>query len=304
MLQTKARIMAQNIIQIPVAFEFRTTPAKWEAVPVGITGWWRRDDGTVDSRHLKAAVRTSFGVRSFKFPLASLPEEQEELCTDAFLESESSDNRVYEICYSFRRMLLVCSGKTNVTDSYLTKHGSPADAWQLRGEFLRTTLDYAGAVAFLNGWGPWSYADYVELSDLVRLQKSVREALTGSAAKWLKSSESFPSLWRRIPEYPYFALRTNICRDAIRMTVTIDLLKKLKFKTCARRDCDLPFPIQSKHKRKYCTQYCAHLESVRRNRKPKSLQLKLVRGAADMLSTSAVKSTGTNSPSTVRRYGN
>jgi len=266
--------MMAQIIQIPVAFEFRKTPAKWEAVPAGITGWWRRDDGTVENHQLKAEVKTSFGVSSFKFPLGRLTEELEELCTDAFLEDENSDERVQVFCSSFHPVLLVCSGKTYMTDSDLTKRGSPANAWQLRGEFLRTRLDHAGAVAFLNVWGPWSYADYVELSDLVRLQQSVRETLTGSAAKWLKSSESFPSLWRRIPEYPYFALRTNICRDAIRMTVTIDLLKKLKFKKCARRDCAQPFEIQTKHKRKYCTQYCAHLESVRRNRKPKSLQLK------------------------------
>jgi len=265
--------MAQ-IIQIPVAFEFRTTRAKWEAAPVRITGWWRRDDGTADSQQLEAEVKTSFGVSSFKFPLGRLTEELEELCTDAFLEDENSDERVQVCCSSVRPIMLVCSGKTYMSDNDRTKDGSPADAWQLRDEFLRTTLDHPGAIALLNNWGPWTYAGHEELRDLVRLQKSVREALTGSAAKWLTSHESFPSLWRRIPEYPYFALRTNLCRDAIRMTVTIDLLKKLRFRTCARRDCALPFAIQSKHKRKYCSQYCGHLESVRRNRKPKSLQLR------------------------------
>ena len=42
---------------------------------------------------------------------------------------------------------------------------------------------------------------------------------------------------------------------------------KPKTKVCARPDCGKEFPVTSKHKRRYCTQYCGHLESIRRNRK-------------------------------------
>ena len=58
--------------------------------------------------------------------------------------------------------------------------------------------------------------------------------------------------------------------EALLATVFFDIASGTRFKTCARPDCRKPFPVESKHKKKYCEWNCAHIETVRRNRKPKS----------------------------------
>jgi hypothetical protein len=57
---------------------------------------------------------------------------------------------------------------------------------------------------------------------------------------------------------------------AILATVQFKLAQGARFRTCARKDCRLPFEITSQHKRRFCTQYCAHLTSLRRRRKAKA----------------------------------
>jgi hypothetical protein len=234
-----------------------------------IRGWWRREDGTYDPEYLTAQVRMDHGDSLLRYPLGGVPTQQWHACLDLFTGDNDSDDQVAEICSSFGPELLVGSGNRYFSETELSKHPS-ADAWQLRDELLGAKFDIAGSIAFLNSWGAWSYAEYVTLTDLSVFQKSVREALTNAETKWFKSSESSLHLWRHIAEYPYFSLRTNLGHEAVRTTVTVDLLNESQFKVCARRDCSKPFRIQSKHTRIFCSQYCGHLESVRRQRKPKS----------------------------------
>jgi len=53
---------------------------------------------------------------------------------------------------------------------------------------------------------------------------------------------------------------------AILATVQFKLVQGAKFKVCARKDCRLPFEVASRHKRRFCTQYCAHITSLRQRR--------------------------------------
>ena len=50
-------------------------------------------------------------------------------------------------------------------------------------------------------------------------------------------------------------------------TVQFKLAQGATFKACARKDCRLPFEVSSRHKRRFCTQYCAHITSLRKRRK-------------------------------------
>jgi hypothetical protein len=60
---------------------------------------------------------------------------------------------------------------------------------------------------------------------------------------------------------------TTVCFwNAVLLTLQIDLVKGTRFRTCARPDCGIPYPITNRHKRKYCSQYCGHIESLRRKR--------------------------------------
>ena len=54
---------------------------------------------------------------------------------------------------------------------------------------------------------------------------------------------------------------------SILATVQFKLAQGAKFRICARKDCRLPFEITSRHTRRFCTQYCAHITSLRQRRK-------------------------------------
>ena len=177
-----------------------------------------------------------------------------------------SDAEVEQTLSSFNPVLLVPSGKTFVDDEELTKNSQPGEAWQLREEFLKLNPTPEDAIALLNEWGRWNAEEFVELSEIVDLQRAIREAVTTSPGKWFESPYSLPSNWRRHPKFPYFALLTDKAEIALRMTVTCDLLGQSQFKTCDRPDCGQPFKVESKHDRKYCSRTCAHVEAVRRSR--------------------------------------
>jgi hypothetical protein len=272
-----------RIIQIPVSFEFGTTKVEWAETQARITGWWKREDGTADSENLIAEITIAGTTKFLELPLVELTSEQIDQCLGAWSESHS-DEDLRRVCWAFEPHLLVPSqgsndypftsseGVARLTAAGLLGNSRPADAWRMRDDFLRLGNDATSAIAFLNKWGCWDYKKYLRLHELVGLQRGVREALISPPEKWFTGPFSFLSVWQRSPTYPYFALKTDMCESAIRMTVTVDLLQRVKFAICARRDCAALFAISSNHKRKYCSQYCGHLESVRRNRKPLPLK--------------------------------
>ncbi len=59
-------------------------------------------------------------------------------------------------------------------------------------------------------------------------------------------------------------------------TVFVDAAKRVRYKLCQREDCGQLFPLENKHKKKFCCWYCAHITTVRRNR-PHSGRKKAVR---------------------------
>lgn len=62
-------------------------------------------------------------------------------------------------------------------------------------------------------------------------------------------------------------IETTDAVSSILATIELDHLRGAKFGACARPDCHSFYEVTSRHKRKYCTQYCAHLEAQRRVRK-------------------------------------
>jgi hypothetical protein len=176
---------------------------------------------------------------------------------------------VKEICSELELPRFTHAHKTDFDPSELRKHSRQADAWQLRDEFLRLNVeDNEATLSFLKQWGRWrQLPNGVDSMRIGELQRRVRQALTSSSEPWFASSwASPPKPQARSKTFPYFINLTDSCEAAICMTTTIDLLHQLKFKICARPDCRAPFRLESKHERSYCSQYCAHIESVRHNR--------------------------------------
>jgi hypothetical protein len=259
--------MAQ-IFQIPLEFGFRTVKVKWSVASAQVTGWRKRDDGTIDTDNLTAETFHHGSTGTVKIALQDLPSDEWERCVET-IGDEDSDDLVRTICSGWQPQFLWPSvpDRSYWWEKSEFRKLSSADAWQMRDEFLRMLPDNDGAIAFLDEWGHWS-GGWVYLKRILGLQSQVRKALSSSPDQWFASSvPSHLNLWKRDPEYPFFAVRTCHCETAICMTVTIDLLRRAKFRICARKDCRVPFEVKSKHERKYCSWYCAHLESVRRNRK-------------------------------------
>ena len=75
---------------------------------------------------------------------------------------------------------------------------------------------------------------------------------------------SLPKSWRMASGVA--VIETEDVVSSILATLIIDHLRGARFGVCARRDCLQFFEIISRHDKKYCCQYCAHIESQRRTR--------------------------------------
>jgi hypothetical protein len=255
-------------INIPVTFEFRTCSIQWQEVPAHVTGWRRDQAGLKKPTHLIAQISRGGTNSTISVSVGRLPETERKLCL-ATLGKSHSDEAVTEICSELGLRYYVHNTKTFIEDSELRKHSHAADAWILRDELLKLEPEPEAVLAFLTKWGRWTeFRNYVDAPEIVALQQAVRQGLTAKPANWFQSSYAAPlTVNSRTSGFPYFVMLTDSSEKAIRMATTIDLLRELKFKTCARSDCGMPFQVTSKHEKSYCRQYCAHLESVRRARK-------------------------------------
>jgi hypothetical protein len=164
---------------------------------------------------------------------------------------------------------------------------SELDAWECREEFFgMAENDNAALLRFLTKVGAWNYREEgellghwssevmqhysqgnpipVDVRGLWKFRDSLRHALVD---KWLPQTSGIE-----------FALGFDLTgaaagvvtiKDAYHLllaTVFVDVAKKIRFKICQREDCGKTFPLQSKHKRKFCSWDCAHITTVRRNR--------------------------------------
>ncbi len=99
------------------------------------------------------------------------------------------------------------------------------------------------------------------------VQDIIRWGLRAKSADWFNSG--YPSLMPSLPRstYPYFSLEFSGGLDILYATITLDHIRNIKHRFCCRPDCRMPFPVQSQHKRQFCSQYCGHLESLRKQRR-------------------------------------
>ena len=167
--------------------------------------------------------------------------------------------------------------------------GRPMNPWTLRNEFLglKDTSNHS-LVKFLNKCGEWS--DESELGarryssdDKTRIflasrfwedRKKIRLAIKEGVSKWHDGPYGSGFRLARRAEYPHLLLPEVFCLDAILHSVTLDLLRGVKFRVCAREDCRKPFPVESGHGKIYCEQYCGHLVSLRNKREGKKISKK------------------------------
>jgi hypothetical protein len=177
------------------------------------------------------------------------------------------------------------------------------DGWALRREFLKLQQDDQSLCEFLNKVGLWEVdaamprevgTNYsVDGTRLLRLPQKLyldpKRAWVhrGLLVNDLRSKKNFVQMYASdaplrsglTPEFTFrFKLDDRVAAGVVTtasfwemllVTFYVDYIRGFRFQKCQRRDCpnELAFVAETGHKRKYCSQYCGHLESIRRNRR-------------------------------------
>jgi hypothetical protein len=161
------------------------------------------------------------------------------------------------------------------------------DPWDLRERFLKLRketelMDFLNEVGSFFGAVPDSRSPehYWAWQELIR--KMIADGPDTLDKEFARSTPMLPPIWRRHADVLFartefkhergsivLELTINGTLPAIIQSIYIDHLRGVRFRICARPDCQSPFPVRSKHRQKYCCQSCAHLESVRRSRRRK-----------------------------------
>ena len=148
--------------------------------------------------------------------------------------------------------------------------------YEVREEFLKASSPDE-ILRFLRKTGRFTLDTAIKYADFKDWQAQTRLLMVNPPTKWanliskdflfmLRSHDSFriAFIWSDHGYSGCIAVLNTL--HAIVATVQLDHLRGAKHKFCKRQDCGLPFEIVSRHRRRYCSQYCAHIESVRRLR--------------------------------------
>jgi len=172
------------------------------------------------------------------------------------------------------------------------------DPWEKRNEFFRLERgDVNGLLQFLPTVGIFERAGHTDTSDFVQnavLVPSERglnrqivfaEQITATHI-WKTRRSLLDSLEHKteigdvadfnvrlvgVKKQPRAVVTTTTFLDAVLLSLATDRILDLKVQKCARPDCGISFTVKSGHEKKYCERYCAHIESVRRDRERKKL---------------------------------
>jgi hypothetical protein len=281
--------VAQHI-NIPIAFEWHPYPASWSIVTATITRWKphskkTRIEATVDRRGTRYLVDFDVWelVKTLEHEQKNIhgPEMQgypvELLVCDVKLRARKRQDDPWPMREEFLRLkrdtkaLLAFLNKWGVwgrTQTSVTFIPAGADSPE-KPPLLHVSIGVIEdeedrmKVQVVNSRSLY----YLLPVSIWEFQTECRTGLDRPADKWLSKHRLRTLDSRR--EYPHYVLRSTSCRRTILDTIAIDHLRKVPFRLCARPDCRTPFAVESRHQREYCCQYCAHLESVRKQRAAK-----------------------------------
>lgn len=164
------------------------------------------------------------------------------------------------------------------------------DQTGIRKSFLQIEQqDVADLVKFLNRTGVWERGKRsIPLSEFWKDQDTIRYLLTDRKPEEFSASRRTVQMTferallealyvqsvyhqRWLPLPPTIELAVFGTRGCLYLSVWQDLVRKARFRYCAREDCPDYGPLKSPFEvtrldRVYCSQYCAHLVSLRNQR--------------------------------------
>lgn len=300
--------MAHTITQLATQIDFQCEEVAWAAGIAELTGW--RDQGIggpigvlriieppqyanltgpVEREDLPKDLRAKVPIKS---PPGRFSQRVHKIQSKHRLEVLLSD-------VPPRARTVPLSGRTPRNVPLRRVNG-----WKMREDFLRLKRNTGALVDFLNRYGAWNFvtspfpnhgdwkpeivlpdqiwyisnlemtkATPVDLPIVPPGQYDAQNTFSKGLIEprwWFDKLIARPYIDTR-PEFPHLVINAARCFDVIRVSITIDHLRGSKFRVCARPDCGMPFAIKSQHRRIYCRQYCGHLESIRKQRREKSI---------------------------------
>jgi len=170
-----------------------------------------------------------------------------------------------------------------IASTHAGKKGDPIkiNPRQLCDDFLRLKKTNEALAQFLNKCGEWDESlnfwgrrgyNSERRTRICNPQlfwearTKIAEAREQGVSAWHDSPYASDLKFQRRQQFPHLVHTDVYCFDAFMHSITLDLLRGVKYRLCARPDCGVTFSIDSHHKRAYCQNYCAHLESLRRQR--------------------------------------
>jgi hypothetical protein len=274
--------MAQRI-DLPVEFQFKVEPVKYVRGAIRLRKWWLGYGPWELQAEISAPLEfAGFGRGDDLFHVSP-----EDLPVSVRAQLGEPKQPLSSSVKKLDLDVILCLDPDGC-DFYHPPKARVIDPWQLRHDFLHLKPTSEALLAFLNHYGKWSRITSPRLetqafydprvrsgnadvsvpglvfeSEIREEQTAIRNALKGNPGDWLaKGSLSF-SAQSTFPHY----LHTDVtCLEAIRTSISIDFLRRVKFRICKRPDCGEPYAADRKGKQ-YCSQYCAHLVSVRRTRR-------------------------------------
>jgi hypothetical protein len=282
-----------QIINIPLAFKFSPLKAKWRLRTVEIVGWARDVKkrslipyfGSPDSVTVDILEPASLGGLTGLYGMLHIERQYGNLKNPAVLHWSDIPAELKASATMTKDIDALRGSAFNILgcESSEGEYGRAGDAWAMRREFLGLEHDIWPLLAFLRKWGIWdermlggsnsasgksaSLQNIVFPERIWELQGAYRAALLGPPDEWLANGvDPFKGAYAT-PMYPHFIVEQSQCKLAIEATITIDLLRKVKFRACKRPDCSEVFALESRHRKIYCGQPCAHLVSVRKQRR-------------------------------------
>jgi len=172
------------------------------------------------------------------------------------------------------------------------------DPWAMRGEFFRIERgNNTQLLTFLDSIGAWDSIDLKEPLqetwdedvspiefkvdgsifavspqpdrldlDFWEFRHRVQRFLVSKKEVWPHSSPDLRTRFAITRQGPALVISTFTFVEALLASVMIDKALGAKTLKCARPDCGVLFTASNRHKRRYCSWYCGHIEAVRRQR--------------------------------------
>lgn len=253
--------MARNL-QIHVRLECSIPIVKWRVETARLIRWrWQSGSYTVGIKL----------INSTEYPGLRQPVSASDLPPSLGITQSNEDQPIPIQARRVDLEVLVGSLPRNV---WTQKNFDP---WTVREAMLNLSTTTEKLCDFLNEFGVWDRLCQprylgpgaptpviVIPQHIWQTRSGLIEGMRNGPKKWFNGHRA-PHEFFAAAAFPNYVHTDQSCVDAIATSITADFLDGVKFGICQRADCRKPFLLRGRNKI-YCSQYCGHLESVRRSR--------------------------------------